>query len=82
MFFKGGAKKLKAMPYSKSGFGTGHDFLYFCYTQMVAIAQLVRALDCGSKGRGFEPHWLPKQDFVSPEARRSLFVFRITSIIF
>ena len=26
---------------------------------MVAIAQLVRALDCGSKGRGFEPHWLP-----------------------
>ena len=27
---------------------------------MVAIAQLVRASDCGSEGRGFEPHWLPK----------------------
>ena len=25
----------------------------------VAIAQLVRASDCGSEGRGFEPHWLP-----------------------
>ena len=23
---------------------------------MVNVAQLVRALDCGSKGRGFEPH--------------------------
>ena len=28
---------------------------------MVAIAQLVRASDCGSEGRGFEPHWLPKK---------------------
>lgn len=27
--------------------------------KMVAIAQLVRASDCGSEGRGFEPHWLP-----------------------
>ena len=27
---------------------------------MVAIAQLVRASDCDSEGRGFEPHWLPK----------------------
>lgn len=26
---------------------------------MVAIAQLVRAPDCDSGGRGFEPHWLP-----------------------
>ena len=26
---------------------------------MVAIAQLVRASDCDSEGRGFEPHWLP-----------------------
>lgn len=40
-----------------------HDFLYFCPSQMVAIAQLVRALDCGSKGRGFEPHWLPQNSF-------------------
>ena len=26
---------------------------------MVLIAQLVRALDCGSKGRGFESHSTP-----------------------
>ncbi len=28
---------------------------------MVGIAQLVRASDCGSEGRGFEPHCLPKK---------------------
>ena len=28
---------------------------------MVNVAQLVRALDCGSKGRGFEPHLSPQQ---------------------
>ena len=27
---------------------------------MVNVAQLVRALDCGSKGRGFEPHLSPR----------------------
>lgn len=27
----------------------------------VGIAQLVRALDCGSRGRGFEPHYSPKK---------------------
>ena len=32
---------------------------YFCNPKMVAIAQLVRASDCDSEGRGFEPHWLP-----------------------
>lgn len=26
---------------------------------MVIVAQLVRALDCGSRGRGFEPHHSP-----------------------
>ena len=26
---------------------------------MANIAQLVRALDCGSEGRGFEPHYSP-----------------------
>ena len=34
-------------------------FIYFCtrFEQyMVVIAQLVRASDCGSEGRGFEPH--------------------------
>ncbi|MDF2516519.1 MAG: hypothetical protein K0R59_1815, partial [Sphingobacterium sp.] len=27
----------------------------------VGIAQLVRALDCGSRGRRFEPDYLPKK---------------------
>lgn len=26
---------------------------------MVIVAQSVRALDCGSRGRGFEPHLSP-----------------------
>ena len=26
---------------------------------MVRVAQLVRASDCGSEGRGFEPHLSP-----------------------
>lgn len=30
-------------------------FSYFCSPIMVAIAQLVRASDCGSEGRRFEP---------------------------
>ena len=34
--------------------------LFLQPVQMVAIAQLVRASDCGSEGRGFEPHWLPE----------------------
>ena len=29
-------------------------------SNMVAVAQLVRASDCGSEGRGFEPHHPPK----------------------
>gem|GEM_PF-2000217 len=28
---------------------------------MVVVAQLVRALDCGSRGRGFKSHHPPKQ---------------------
>ena len=32
-------------------------------TDMVNVAQLVRALDCGSKGRGFEPHLSPRRLF-------------------
>ena len=27
---------------------------------MVVVAQLVRASDCGSEGRGFEPHLPPE----------------------
>ena len=29
--------------------------------QTVAVAQLVRASDCGSEGRGFEPHHPPQE---------------------
>ena len=28
---------------------------------MVSVAQLVRASDCGSEGRGFEPHYSPQK---------------------
>ncbi len=28
---------------------------------MVLVAQLVRASDCGSEGRGFEPHLAPQK---------------------
>ena len=33
----------------------------FADRNMVGIAQLVRALDCGSRGRGFEPHYSPEK---------------------
>ncbi len=29
---------------------------------MVVVAQLVRASDCGSEGRGFEPHLPPEKE--------------------
>jgi hypothetical protein len=35
--------------------------LYFCSPQMVVVAQLVRASDCDSEGRGFEPPQLPQK---------------------
>ena len=48
--------------------------IYFCRRlKMVAIAQLVRASDCGSEGRGFEPHWLPQKTKTS--ATRRFFYF-------
>ena len=31
---------------------------------MVVVAQLVRASDCGSEGRGFEPHRCPHFLFI------------------
>ncbi|MDF2478948.1 MAG: hypothetical protein K0S24_4431, partial [Sphingobacterium sp.] len=35
---------------------------YFCIIKItVGIAQLVRALDCGSRGRRFEPDYLPEK---------------------
>ncbi len=33
----------------------------FALTKMVVVAQLVRALDCGSRGRRFEPDLPPKK---------------------
>jgi hypothetical protein len=45
---------------------------------MVAIAQLVRASDCGSEGRGFEPHWLPQK--LKPSAFRRFFIFILSTI--
>ena len=49
--------------------------LYLCTVEinMVDVAQLVRASDCGSEGRGFEPH-LPPQESVSK--MRSLFLLK------
>ncbi len=37
-------------------------YIFFCTfaaLNMVVVAQLVRAIDCGSIGRGFEPHLPP-----------------------
>ena len=36
---------------------------------MVGVAQLVRALDCGSRGRGFESHYPPQQQQLDPSNR-------------
>ena len=40
--------------------GTRANYIFLPSLKTVAIAQLVRASDCGSEGRGFEPHWPPK----------------------
>ncbi len=42
---------------------------------MVIIAQLVRASDCGSEGRGFESHW-------SPYSFASFFLFSVLALLF
>ena len=35
--------------------------MYLCmHKKMVVVAQLVRASDCGSEGRGFEPRFPPR----------------------
>ena len=44
---------------------------------MVDVAQLVRAADCGSVGRGFEPHLPPKRIFFL----KILFYFNIQSLL-
>ena len=52
--------------------------IYFCgRIKMVVIAQLVRASDCGSEGRGFEPHWPPE---IKPSKREGFFIFRLSTI--
>ena len=35
--------------------------LFLRLEKMVVVAQLVRASDCGSEGRGFEPHQPPEK---------------------
>ena len=42
---------------------------------MVNVAQLVRALDCGSKGRGFEPHLSPFSKLNKRSGLYDLFCF-------
>lgn len=36
-------------------------FIFATQFKMVVLAQLVRASDCGSEGRGFESHTPPKR---------------------
>ncbi len=51
---------------------------------MVVVAQLVRASDCGSEGRGFETHHPPKKKrtefqcvfFIWLIAKRTSFIFQ------
>ena len=44
---------------------------------MVNVAQLVRASDCGSEGRGFEPHLSPQNG----EPKRLSFHFGVKEIL-
>jgi hypothetical protein len=43
----------------KGRFAPFHNYSLDLPSQMVVVAQLVRALDCGSRGRGFEPRHPP-----------------------
>jgi hypothetical protein len=52
--------------------GRRGNYLFLRSLKLVVIAQLVRASDCGSEGRGFEPHWPPFRD----SAMQGLFVAR------
>ena len=45
---------------------------------MVDIAQLVRASDCGSEGRRFEPDYPPQS---SPIIHRAIFIFAYVIIL-
>jgi hypothetical protein len=60
---------------------TMSNYLLLPSLDMVAIAQLVRASDCGSEGRGFEPHWLPIKDSeFSGSFIFHLFEYEVTAI--
>lgn len=47
----------------------------------VGVVQLVRAPDCGSGGRGFEPH-LPPQENKKSRLSSLLFSFTVISVLF
>ena len=47
---------------------------------MVVVAQLVRASVCGTEGRGFEPHLLPKKTKSSLK-REGFFCFYFLFVI-
>ena len=48
---------------------------------MVGVAQLVRALDCGSRGRGFKSHHSPKLKNPVSERNRVLFFKGVVSLL-
>ena len=45
---------------------------------MVVLAQLVRASDCGSEGRGFEPHIPPQRGNLIKIRLRAYFFYAYT----
>ena len=48
---------------------------------MVVVAQLVRALDCGSRGRGFEPRHPPFFFFLPGILTSLLLLLFLTSVL-
>ena len=49
---------------------------------MVDVAQLVRAADCGSVGRGFEPHLPPSNPKKNFPAFRKILFYLLTYFIY
>ena len=50
--------------------------IFAILSNMVPIVQLVRMSDCGSEGRGFEPHLAPRQNQIQalrPAGKTGLF---------
>ena len=50
----------KEEPEAKARGPEARKFFYIFAPHPVVVAQLVRASDCGSEGRGFEPHQPPE----------------------